>query len=76
VYGHNAGNNVGLKHIAIVVKDTQAPVIQYAGQNNVQHQCVSDAKFADEDTRKRYEYIDAGADALDLLDTWADSDLI
>jgi len=71
VYGQNAANNVGTKHIAIVVKDTQGPVIQFAGHTNFYHECVSDAKFADEKTRPLMEYIDAGADALDMLDTWA-----
>jgi hypothetical protein len=69
IYGHNANNNIATTHVAVVVSDSRPPVIQLAGHSPVYHECIKDSMFA---TRKTaYGYHDAGADALDMLDTWA-----
>jgi len=71
VYGHNAKDNVATMHVAIVVKDTRAPVIQINGHSPVFHECISKKKFAKKALKQKYQYYDSGADALDLYDTWA-----
>jgi len=71
IYGHNAANNVATTHVAIQVADTRPPVIQLKGHSPHYHECVSNGKFSDAALKATYGYKDAGADALDLLDTWA-----
>jgi hypothetical protein len=71
IYGHNAVNNVATTHIAIVVADSRPPVIQLEGHSPVYHECVKDTMFSTTEQKDTYGYKDAGAKALDMLDTWA-----
>jgi len=45
VYGHNAVDNIATTHVAIVVDDSRAPLIQVQGHSPVYHECISDKNF-------------------------------